>query len=223
MSTFSNKKPKYFWDVIDKPYQMGSQKHRVYLLDLLKQKGIAEILDVGCGTGPIYELIKDTAVQTDDGTTYFKKWDFKYKGTDYSEDMIACCKHEFPEGDFEIEDARKLKEKDDSWDCVLLLHALDHVKQYDEVIKEAARVAKRYVCIVLWRQFSPEGVQINDRNTLGKKEGEEPWEDTYLMQYSKEALGKEFEKNGLGIMGTAEGEDLNSDHSKWNYLFLLKK
>lgn len=215
--------PKTFWDSIDKPYQMGGQKHRLYLLDLLKEKGITEILDVGCGTGPIYQLIKDEVTLTDDEIVLIKRWDFKYKGTDYSEDMIRCCKEIFPEGDFEVEDARHLTEKDNSWDCVLMLHALDHIKQYQDAIKEATRVAKRYVCIVLWRAFAPEGVHVNDKNMICKKEGEAPWEDTYLVQYSKEALSEEFEKNGLSIVEAVEGEVLDSGQSKYNYLFLLKK
>lgn len=214
---------KNYWDSIDKPYQMGAQKHRVYLLDLLKQKEIKSILDVGCGTAPIYEMIKNMVEPSADGVINFHRWEFDYKGVDYSEDMIDCCRKIFPEGNFEVEDARSLTEADNSWDCVLLLHSLDHVKQYQDVIKEASRVAKRFVCIVLWRAFAPVEVIVNDRNTLGKKEGEEPWTDTYLMQYSKQALLDEFEKNNLKIIVNAEGELLNSDQSKYNYLFLLEK
>jgi hypothetical protein len=43
------------------------------------------------------------------------------------------------------------------------------------------------------------------------------------MQYSKEALENEFKKNHLVIEEVAEGEVLNSDHSKYNFLYLLKK
>ena len=39
------------------PYQMGPQKHRLYILDKLKELGVVTLLDVGCGTGPIYDLI----------------------------------------------------------------------------------------------------------------------------------------------------------------------
>src|SRR3990167_5900398 len=151
-----------YWDSFKDPYQMGAQSHRVYLLNLLRDKGVKSILDVGCGTGPIYELIKEN----------FSGWNFKYKGTDYSFGMIDVCKREFPEGNFEVQDARALAEEDSSWDCVLLMHCLDHLDDYEAAIKEASRVAAKYVCIVLWRGFVNEGTNINPKNRMGKQEGE---------------------------------------------------
>lgn len=201
-----------FWDSFEGFYQMGEQKHRMYLLNLLKDKGVKTLLDDGCGTAPIYEIIKN-----------HPEFDFKYKGTDYSSAMIAICKDNFPEGDFEVEDARKLTEKDNSWDCVLLLHCLDHLDDYAAAIKEATRVSSKYVCIVLWRGFVNDGTRLNDRNMMHKEPGEEPWKDTYLQEYSKEALETEFEKNGLAIEEIAEGEVLNSDASHYNFLYLLRK
>lgn len=216
--------PKTYWESEDftHPYQMGPQKHRVYMLDLLKDKEVKSLLDDGCGTAPIYQLIKETTEQTLDGIV-FPRWEFKYKGTDYSRQMIKTAKKLFPKGNFEVQDARKLSEKDDSWDCVLLMHALDHLDDYRSAIKEAARVSKKYVCIILWRGFINEGTNLNDRNMMGKKEGENPWKDTYLQEYSKEALEDAFKEAGLVIEELAEGEKLNSDASHYNFLYLLRK
>jgi ubiquinone/menaquinone biosynthesis C-methylase UbiE len=204
-------KPKTYWESEDfeSAYQMGKQPHRVYLLNLLKNKGVVSILDVGCGTGPIYELNEE--------------YGFKYKGTDYSRTMINTCKRLFPAGNFEVEDARHMTEKDNSWDCVLLMHCLDHLDNYQAAIAEAKRVASKYVCIVLWRGFVDGGTRLNPRNTYGKQEGEEPWEDTYLQDYSREVLEEEFNKNDLKVVQTAEGNDLNGDYSHYNFLFLLEK
>lgn len=221
----SKMKPRYYWDIVEitNGYQMGPQKHREYLLDLLKKHQVSSILDVGCGTGPIYHLIQTTAEPTADAITMVKRWDFKYKGVDYSHHFINWAKKKFGKM-FEVQDARHLKEKDNSWDCVLLLHSLDHVKQYDEVIKEAVRVSKKYVCIVLWRDFRLDDlVVVNDRNMLSKKEGEEPWEDTYLTQYSKKTLEKEFTKNKLKIVAEVGTEELASEQCKYSYLYLLEK
>jgi len=204
--------PQTYWDTFDSPYQMGPQKHRVYLLDLLKAKDVQSILDVGCGTGPIYELIKISG----------GKWDFGYKGTDYSPAMIEVCQKQFLEGDFEVEDARKLTEPNSSWDCVLLMHCLDHLDDYKAAIAEAARVAERYVLIVLWRPFVADGVRLNDRNMYGKKEGEEPWKDTHLQEYSHDVLFEEFTKNNLSVEQEVEGEVIN-EPGKYNWLVLLKK
>lgn len=211
-----------YWDTFEGLYQMGSQKHRIYLLDLLKRHDVKSILDVGCGTGPIYEMIKNTKETTEDGFVIDNRWDFDYKGTDYSPAMIAIAQENFPEAKWEVQDARSLTEKDDSWDCVLLMHALDHLDDYQAAIKEAARVTSKYVCIVLWRAFVDEGTRLNPRNMYGKQEGEEPWEDTYLQEYSKQSLEEEFKKNNLSIEEIAEGELIN-DLGKYNFLYLLKK
>lgn len=214
--------PKYkkpmatFWDTFEGAYQMGAQKHRVFMLDLLKEKGITSLLDVGMGTAPIYDLV----VNNGEG-----RWDNirRYKGTDYSFAMVDTAKEMFPYGDFEVQDARNLKEKDNSWDCVLLMHALDHLNDYSSAIKEAARVSNKYVCIILWRGFVNEGTNLNDRNTYGLEEGEEPWQDTYLQEYSKEVLDEAYKEAGLSIELEVDGDEINSDQSKYNYLVLLRK
>ena len=220
-----NKTVRSYWDTEDfgKSYQHGKQKHREYLLDLLKEKGVYSLLDSGCGTGPIYELITKEMIPTAEMATEVQRWRFKYKGTDYSWRMIDTARKSFPEGKFEVQDARKMTEEDGSWDCVLLMHCLDHLNDYKAAIKEAARVSKKYVCIVLWRGFVNEGTHLNDRNMMGKKEGEAPFEDTYLQEYSKESLDEAFKEAGLAVEEVAEGEKINGDASKYNFLYFLKK
>ena len=159
-----------YWDTFEDSYQMGHEKHRDYLLSLMNQKGISSFLDVGCGTGPLYELNQEN------------EWVMEYKGTDYSPAMIEIAKKLFPEADWDVQDARDMKEADNSWSAVVLMHVLDHLNDYPAAIKEAARVAQNYVIIILWRAFVDEGVRLNDRNMMGKEEGEKPWEDTYLQE-----------------------------------------
>lgn len=217
-------KRRTYWDTFETPYQMGPQTHRLYLLNKLKEVGVKSILDVGCGTGPIYQIIRDTTIEIiDEALSVFPKYDFKYKGTDYSPAMIEIAKEQFPEAEFEVEDARALVEPHDTWDCVLLMHCLDHLDDYKAAINEAARVTKKYVCIVLWRGFVNEGTHLNDRNMMGKQEGEKPWEDTYLHEYSRESLEEAFKEANLKVVHTAEGEALNGDGSHYNFLFLLEK
>jgi ubiquinone/menaquinone biosynthesis C-methylase UbiE len=200
-----------YWDSITTPYQMGEQKHRLYLLNLLEEHKVKSILDVGCGTGPIYQLIQQ------------KGYKFEYKGVDFCKGMVQTAKIVFPEGNFEVQDMRNLKEMNNSWECVLLLHTLDHVDNYQKALAEATRVSAKYICIVLWKPFVFEGDYIHDRSMYGKQIGEEPWKDTYLHVYSKEALEKEFKKNHLDIVHVAEGEQLNSELSRYNFLYLLEK
>lgn len=215
--------PKSYWEHEDfsTPYQMGMMPHRGYLLDLLRDRGVKSFLDVGCGTAPLYQLIKETIEPTADMIIHRKRWDFKYKGTDYSRTMIETCREQFPEGDFEVQDARKLKEEDNSWDAVVIMHTLDHLDDYQSAIKEASRVASKYVCIILWRSFvtDEQGTHLNDKNSYGKQEGEEPWEDTYLQEFSRKALDEAYKEAGLKI---AHEMEIGGDYSKYNYLVLLK-
>jgi SAM-dependent methyltransferase len=220
-------KERTFWDSFHHQYQMGPSKHRSYLLDKMKDLGVESFLDVGCGTGPLYELIRDTTIDgsTNDMTTPAEpvlRWNFKYKGTDYSWAMIEQCKLHFLEGDFEVQDARKLNEKDRSWDAVVLMHCLDHLDDYQAAIREATRVAKKYVVIILWRDFVGAGTHLNDKNMMNKNEGDDPWEDTHLQEYSRETLAEEFEKNGLKIIEETSGEAVN-DPGKYNFIYWLEK
>ncbi|MFA5013929.1 MAG: methyltransferase domain-containing protein [Actinomycetota bacterium] len=210
------KKPyslKTYWDTFYTPYQHGPRKHRIYLLDLLKEKGVKSLFDIGMGTGPIYELIKKSE----------GRWNFDYKGTDYSPAMVDVAKKTFPEGNFEVQDARHLTEPDNSWDSVLLMHCLDHLDDYQSAIREAKRVARKYICIVLWRSFVVKGTNINPINRMGKEPDEEPWEDTFLQEYSREVLMEEFKKNNLKVEQETQGDTVNSDEGHYNWLVLLSK
>ena len=224
------KKLRTYWDYLTQDghtYQMGAQSHRVWLLDLLKEKGVKSLLDIGCGTGPIYQLIRDTNLDgnpvTHEGEE--KRWTFKYKGTDYSDGMIDVCKKEFPEADFEVQDARKQLEKDNSWDCVLVMHCLDHLDDYQAAINESARVAKKYVLIVLWRGINyNEGAvnNLNNRNRYGLEDNQPDWEDTHLQDFAWEPLKKAFDEAGLKIVLKEDGQEVNKE-GRYNTVILLEK
>lgn len=209
-----SRKEVVFWDSFHSLYQMGPSKHRTYLLDKLKELKVESFLDVGCGTGPLYDLIKNSPSNVG--------WNFNYKGTDYSWAMIEQCQKHFPNGDWEVQDARELNEASNSWDAVVLMHCLDHLDNYQAAIQEATRVAKKYVVIILWRNFAAVGTNLNNKNMMNKNPGEEPWEDTHLQEYSREVLLEEFAKNNLKIIEETQGEVIN-DPGKYNYIFWLEK
>lgn len=213
-------KERTFWDSFHSQYQMGPSKHRLYLLDKMLELGVENFLDVGCGTGPLYDLVANTPGLP--GSFTDNKWPFHYKGTDYSWAMIEQAQKAFPEGDFEVQDARKLKEHDTSWDAVVLMHCLDHLDDYQAAINEAARVSKKYVVIILWRNFAAVGTNLNNKNRMNKNEGEPDWEDTHLQEYSREALEEAFKKAGLRVIEETSGEVIN-DPGKYNFIFWLEK
>ena len=210
MTEFNN-----YWDKVAQKgqYQMGPQIHRIYLLNLLKKLGVKSFLDVGCGTGPLYELLINAPLR-----------DYlpisEYKGVDYSEEMIRVCKKEFPKGNFEVQDARKLLEVDNSWDAVVLMHCLDHLDKYQEAIQEAARVTRQYVIIILWRALTGNDNNLNSHNSLERIEGE--WSDTHLQEYSIVNLLNAFAYADLRLELEYAGEEINQGNSQ-NRLFVLKK
>lgn len=209
-----NKQFRTYWDFVAGTgglYHMGANKYRTYILDRLKELGVVSIFEVGCGTAPIYGMIKENP-----------KWGFKYKGTDFATEMVEVARDYFKTINIEVEDARKLKEKDNRWDCVLSIDCLDHLDDYKAAIAEAARVAKKYVVISLWRDFVSSGTSLNSRNMMNKNDDEEPWQDTYLQEYSKEVLEDEFKKNNLEIVEFTNGQEVNEINQR-RALWILKK
>lgn len=213
----SKRQYKTFWDYVAGTgglYQMGPSKYRKYILDAIDNLGVITILEEGCGTGPIFELIDKNK---DEG-----KWFFSYKGTDFASEMIKVAKEHFPGGRFEVQDARNPKEKSNSYDCVLLIDTLDHLDDYKSVIREAARIARKCVAISLWRDFVAVGTNLNNKNMMNLAEGEEPWEDTHLQEYSQEVLETEFKKNNLEIIDFNNSEDVH-EPGRARSVYILKK
>ena len=194
-----------YWDDLatdGNTYQHGLNKHRQHILDLIKETGVKSVLDIGCGTGPIWELIKEAKIPVD------------YKGVDYSKGYIDIAKKHAPEGNFEVQDARELKEPDGSHDFVLIMHCLDHVDDWRKVISEAARVSSKFIQIVLWRPF------LNEDNIRQIVMGETLFPDTFLHEFKKEEVEEEFKKLGLGIVHQHE---VANEDGHYNYCWFLKK
>lgn len=223
---------KDYWSTItegNKTYQMGAQSHRIYLLDLLcgyyndSRSGlyvqpIRSLLDVGCGTGPIYQLLQM------DKDKFDSKWNSieKYKGVDPSPAMIDTCQFQFPKGDFAVEDGRHLDEPDASWDCLLYLHAFDYIYQYQEAIKEMHRVTKRYVCIVLWQQLEErEGGTHRLNNSIDGTEKVD-WDTARLQHFAWPLLKEEFKHAGFDFVLKKDDEEINKE-GKHNTLLLFEK
>ena len=120
---------------------------RNWLLDII-QDG-ESLLDVGCGPGCTYENLE----------VHHRK--IRYRGLDYSLSFIKACEELFPEGDFRVGNANKLNEPNSSWDTVLLRHLIEHCPGYEAPIREALRVARKRVIIIMWRPLGdgPDKIQ----------------------------------------------------------------
>lgn len=190
-----------FWDDFGSSgmtYQMGEQPQRMEIFKILKDYDCQSMLDIGCGTGPLYEILKNNNIP------------LKYKGVDYSSSFIKTCKREFPEARWEVQDARQLSEKDRSWDCCVLLHALDHVDNYGQVLNECYRVSNKLVIVVLWRPFSDTPTHTNSKN--------KDYKDSHLTDFNKNDLDAAIVDAGFNIASSYE-----LDSEKYNFIYVLEK
>ena len=112
---------------------------RQYLRNWLVKHPYLKLLDVACGPGVEYEgFIKyQTPVN--------------YLGMDFSNTILQAFKERYPEAKLMKAAIQKIPLKDNSVDVVLCRHILEHLPDYRPAIKEAIRVAKTYVFIVLFR------------------------------------------------------------------------
>lgn len=101
-------------------------------VDLLK---IKSILDIGCGTGILYEVLKEQGYKG------------SYIGTDLSPDMINVGLKRFKNVDLRVMDCEKLDFPSNSFDLVFMRNVLHHIPTPVKATKEMKRVAKKYVLI----------------------------------------------------------------------------
>lgn len=181
-------------------YQMGPNMVRSYVLETIKDLKVRNVLDVGCGSGPIYDLIsKDDSVKA------------RYVGSDYSSSFMETCKKHFPEGTWVVDDMRTLTNfRDKEFDMVLSMHALDHIDDWMKALDAMYRVSDKYVMIVLWRPFSQ-----GDINTSHHQE----YEDSHLTEFNQEEL-EEYMKN-IGFDLKVSEKMMNG--KQYNYIYLLEK
>lgn len=90
-------------------------------------------LDAGASSGYYSEVLK------------IAKFDVRYTGLDLSPAFKALAYKLYPSIDFTVGDSRSLCFHDDWFEIVLSSACLMHVREYEQVIQEAARVSQKYV------------------------------------------------------------------------------
>lgn len=91
-----------------------------------------KLLDVGASSAYYSEVLKIAG---------FK---YHYTGTDFSPAFKELALKLYPGISFDVADARELPYPDDSFDVVVSGCCIIHTPEYERVISETARVAKRY-------------------------------------------------------------------------------
>lgn len=135
------------------------------------------ILDVGCGSGWLYANLKNAGV------------DIKYKGVDLDKGFIGGAKLDYPEAEWEVQDAENLKEETNSWDIVVLIHVLENCPNWKKAIEEAFRVSNGRVIINFWHGWVSETYHsVKEQD----KENYDFFRETESNWFGKEDLQEAF-------------------------------
>lgn len=101
----------------------------------------AKVLDLGCGNGRVYELLKDMGVQ--------------YYGLDISQELVKLAKKSVPKGHFVVGDLLKTPYKDNEFDLIICMATLHHIPSKsarNDALREIYRITKPggNILITIW-------------------------------------------------------------------------
>jgi SAM-dependent methyltransferase len=126
-------------------YWRGSaheRAHRAVLADLcspyLAPPGL-DVLEVGCGTGLVYEQLVPRLIPNE-----------RYTGVDVSERMLAIGREAFPRARLLAGDGYGLRFGDGAFDVVLCFEVLGHLPEIAPLLRELVRVARKTVLFTVW-------------------------------------------------------------------------
>jgi SAM-dependent methyltransferase len=154
---------------------------------VLRERCGRTILDAACGKGR------------------WAEWAIKhrrgYRGVDIDESLIALCQSQFPNFRFRVGDCRKLPFKPQSFDTVLLIEVLEHLRTTNDALRalqEACRVARRCVAVTTpdctdAKRLSAAGLTFTHILESGKGRKFKSREDTahaHWLFHTKDSLGE---------------------------------
>jgi len=176
-----------------------------------------KILDIGCGNGRLYELLKEKNIF--------------YVGIDNSEKLIEIARRKFEisskfkiqnsKPQFLVADALDLPFQNEEFNHVFMIAVLPHIssrKLQEKVLKNAYRVLKKegHLFITCWNLFQPKYLWLNLKNRLanpkiyqglGVRDFFIPWrfqEGKIIIQrfyhaFTKKELKKLLKKTGFRV------------------------
>jgi len=119
-----------------------SHPSRACVLDLLE--GLASVLDVGCGNGVMFEMIRK------------RRLDLDYRGIDVTEKLLNVARKLFPAdahrfGRMSLYDLKKSRRK---FDAVVCRHVLEHLSDYVPAVQRLYSCAKQNLILVFFYLLS---------------------------------------------------------------------
>jgi len=121
---------------------VNESAHREQLLSLVScnlSTPRGRVLEVGCGTGLIYQRLVPTLLNNTD-----------YVGVDVSDKMLDIARRNFPDGIFLRGDGYELSFADGAFDTVLCFEVLGHILHIEKFVSELLRVANKNSIFTVW-------------------------------------------------------------------------
>lgn len=100
-----------------------------------------KVLDIGCGTGRVEDLIK---AENTDPNSYPQ-----IVAADISDEMLKIAKHRHPDVEFVQADINAMPFKDEEFDVVIAAFVIVHIKNLTKAFKEIDRVLKPNGIVIL--------------------------------------------------------------------------
>lgn len=123
-----------YFDKIARNYDENRIPEPIRCYPLLLKRlptNINQLLDIGCGTGTMIELISQS----------YRNETAKYIGIDLSKEMISIAENKaIKNASFKIGDAESIELNDSSCDVVICMHSFHHYPNPKKVISEIHRV-----------------------------------------------------------------------------------
>ncbi|HYH45389.1 MAG TPA: class I SAM-dependent methyltransferase [Thermoanaerobaculia bacterium] len=159
---------------------LREQVHRDQLMDLcapyLPSRDL-DVLEVGCGTGLIYQRLTQSLVPNE-----------RYTGVDISEQMLAHARRKFPAGRFHQASGYELPFADRELDVVLSFEVVGHLPEVGPFLRELVRVARQRTVFTVWP--AQDGPLRDGRATiLGNAFLHREYSHEYLMAEMRSHLG----------------------------------
>jgi SAM-dependent methyltransferase len=133
------------------------------------------LLEVGCGTGRVYERLVPRVLANE-----------CYTGVDVSEKMLAIARRNHPQGRFLKGDGYSLAFEDGAFDLAAAFEVLGHLPEIMPFVRELVRVSRRCTLFTVWP--CAEGVAESTREVGGSVLLNREYSHSYLCGEIERAL-----------------------------------
>lgn len=156
-----------------------NQTSREQIISFVESINTTNVLDVACGIGLDYMEYKKRNIDID------------YTGIDITETFVKNLSEQFPEATFVHGTANDLPFEDGSFEIVTSRHLLEHTPDPEPILREMARVSKRYV-VNGWFRLTPNETVISLKNRKGGQ--------FYQNDYNRDEMKALVNNIGLNII-----------------------